>query len=155
MARFSSKAHIADGGDLVRAKGRVLCLEINNQLAHIRRKAARGVRRGCGFLREEAGHPRELELLCFPLQGSWSLAGFFGPFRCALIEEHNRSEHFISCLLRPKCVLPDVLPVMRPFALWALAPGHESYLTQRSWFFYCTLARLSRQAEWAARSECQ
>jgi hypothetical protein len=96
-----------------------------------------------------------LGLLCFSLQGSFSSARFFGPFRQALVKEHNGPQQFISRLFRPKRVLSDLVPIMRPFTLWALPPGHETYLAEWSWFSYGTLFRLFRQAEWTARSECQ
>jgi len=65
-----------------------------------------------------------------PLDRSSARETHWLPLRCALIKKHNGPQQFISRLLRPKCVLPDFLPVMRPFALWALTPGHESYLTE-------------------------
>jgi hypothetical protein len=43
MTRFSTKTHIADGSNLLATKGRIFCVEIDNQLPHIWRKAARSL----------------------------------------------------------------------------------------------------------------
>jgi hypothetical protein len=41
MRRLAAKAEEANGGDFMRAKGRVFGMQVNDQLTHVRRKASR------------------------------------------------------------------------------------------------------------------
>lgn len=96
-----------------------------------------------------------LELFCFPLQDSFGGAGFSGSFRCALIKKYHGAQLLIDLLFRPERVLLDFLPIVRSFTPRAIASGHEIYLAEWPYLRYCTLFYLFRQAECAARPECQ
>jgi hypothetical protein len=96
---FASKAHKANRSNLMGAKGGIVGLEIDDQLAHVRGKTARSISSGLRFFGEEAGHASFLKLHGFILQRPFARPGFFGSFRGALVEEDNGAQQFIDFLL--------------------------------------------------------
>ncbi len=71
-------------------------------------------------------HTHLLKLLCMVLQRAWTVSDLFGTICRTLLKKHNRANFFVELLLRPKCILLNVLPVVGAFAAFPLAGRHDA-----------------------------
>src|SRR5205823_5502202 len=99
---------------------------INDQLPHIWRETPRRflwLLAGSGS--KQTHHALLVKVIRFALQAGTWLTCFFCPLNGRIAEKYYRSQQFVGRLLRPKCVLLDVLPVFSMLALNPLAFGHR------------------------------
>src|SRR5215469_7158993 len=113
-----------NGGDFIGAKSWVFGFEINDELAHIRREAASFVWRRCMLFGKQARHAMVVKLVSLMLEGSFTGSSFFCSFCCRLSKQDDWPEQLIGFLFWPKCMLFNMLPVMRSFSAYAFASGH-------------------------------
>ena len=86
--------------------------QIDNQLAHIWRKAPRCLLRLFAWPRsKQADHALRIKIIRFALQaGAW-LTCLFCPLKSWISEKSDRSQEFVCRLLRPQRILSNGLPI--------------------------------------------
>lgn len=122
------KVQKTNRGNLMRGKTRVFGVQVNDQLAHLFRKTAPGLRGRSALFGEQADHTLLLKLLCLVLQGAWTGPDFFGAFSRALVKKHNGAQPLILLLFRPERILLNLLPVVGAFSSLPLACRHDDHL---------------------------
>ena len=129
MVRWlTTKAQKTDPSNLMRGKTRVLSFQIDDQLAHLLWETASLIRRWGRRMSKQARHAFLLKPSGLVVQRAFTGSGFFGAFSRRLAKEDDGANFFIELLLRPKCLLLALLPVVGPFSAFPLARRHDDRL---------------------------
>src|SRR2546421_2976742 len=116
----------------MRAKARMLRLEIDNELAHIWWEAMTFLSRWGRLFVKQAHHTLPIKLICLVVQRAFTGCGFFGTLSRRLSKEHDGAQQFIDLLLRPQGILLNLLPVMGRFSTFATAMRHGVSLVKHN-----------------------
>lgn len=111
VAHTAIVAAAADGGDLVRTKGRVLGLEREDAVTDVGRDAAAVVRGSRGG-REEAAHALGVEAVGFAVEGAVGDTRGLGTCGSGQTEEHDGAQQFVESLFGKANEEAELLPVV-------------------------------------------
>jgi hypothetical protein len=128
VGELAAKAQKANGGDFTEAKARIFRLEVDNQLAHLRRETMPRFGGGRTLFVKQGAHPLLLKEGSLVVQGPFAGSGFFGPFGCGLAKKYDGAQSLVDLLFGPKRILLDVLPVVGMLSARALARRHDDHL---------------------------
>ena len=117
----------------VHTQGPVFCLQIDDQLAQLRREPLPWIRRWGRDFGKQAHHPVALKQVLLLVQRAFRDPGFFRGGGCRLAKEHNGPPALVGLLLRPERLLLNRLPVMGACSAFTTPTGHRTHLiTQKS-----------------------
>jgi hypothetical protein len=112
----------------MRAKGRVLRLQIDDQLAQLWREPLPRIRKWGRRFGKQAHHSVALKPVRLVVQRAFIDPGFFGAGGCRLAKQHDGAQTLVGLLLRPERLLLNRLPVMGACAAFTTATGHRTHL---------------------------
>jgi hypothetical protein len=121
--RPPAKAHLADGGQLVRTEGRVLGCELAQGLAHLRWKPALS----CRNWREEARHAVGLEAGRLTVEGALRRVRLTRALSWRVPEAGNGTQQLVGALLGKATEQLQLLPVVGRFHPLASGARHGSH----------------------------
>src|SRR5437868_6980588 len=116
VRRPTIKVQKTDGCNLMRAKARVFCFQIDDQLAHLWRKIAACLSRGSALFGKQACQAILLKLVRLVAQGAFAHTRFFRTRSCRLSKQHEGAQPLIDLLLWPERLLLNFLPLVGGFS---------------------------------------
>jgi hypothetical protein len=122
-ARPPALGDVADGGDLTQVEGRVLDLQVDNELAQAWREG--GPVLALFDWREQAEQAKLVEPLDLAMERARRHAGVPRAFGRRLAEEHAGAHDLVGTLLRPLHEERELLPVVRRCDLGASLDRHR------------------------------